>query len=135
MTIKIAEARRNAMLSTLTGAIDAGAAAGTIKVYTGAQPATADDVATGTLLLTFTLSDPAFAAAAAGSTALDVDPLPSAVAVAAGTPGWARVADSDGLTVFDGTVASSGADFTITDTTIDSGQVVNLTAGNLNLPA
>lgn len=131
MTIKIPAATRNAMLDLLVDKADAGAAAGTIKMYTGAQPANADAAATGTLLATFTLADPAFAAAASGSVALDADPALTTTAVASGTAGWARVADSDGLTVFDGSVGTSAADFIVASTTVATGQNLSLNSGSL----
>lgn len=133
MTIKIAVAPRNAMVNALTAAVDAGPAAGTVKVYTGVQPANADAAATGTLLLTFTCADPSFAAAASGSASMNTSPVLSATAVASGTAGWARVADSTGATVFDGAVGTSGTDFTISSTAVTSGATVTLSAGSLTL--
>jgi hypothetical protein len=123
------------MLDTLVDRVDAGAAAGTIKVYSGAPPADADTAPSGTLLATFTLTDPAFDAASAGSVAIDADPDLTTTAVAAGTAGYARVADSDGVTVFDGIVGTTGTDFIITSTTIASGQTLTLTVGTIALPA
>jgi hypothetical protein len=133
VTIKIAVATRNAMLDTLVDTVDAGPAAGTVKVYTGAQPATADTAASGTLLLTFTCKDPAFGAAGSGTVTLDTTPALSAVAAATGTAGWARVADSTGATVFDGAVGTSGTDFLISSTSVTSGATVTLSAGSLSL--
>lgn len=136
MTIRIAAAVRNSMLTQIATAVDAGAGAGTIKVYSGTQPANADAALSGnTLLVTFTLADPSFGTAAAGSMDLDADPDLSATAVATGTASFARVADSTGATVYDGTVGTSGTDFVITSTSVTSGQTVNLTTGTLSLPA
>lgn len=135
MTIRIKATVRDAMLDALVDAADAGAAAGTIQIRSGTQPANADTAATGTLLATFTLADPAFDAASAGSVAIDADPDLTTTAVATGTASWARVLDSDGNTVFDGSVGTSGTDFTITSTAITNGQTVTLTAGTITLPA
>jgi hypothetical protein len=138
MTIHIATAARTAMLDTLVDLIDAGSGAGTIKVYTGAQPANANAAASGTLLVTVTLNDPAFDAAAAGVVDADVTPQPAGVAVAAGNAGWARVADSAGVTVFDGSVTATGGggDFIIAaGVALSVSQNVTLTIGNLTLPA
>lgn len=134
MTIKIAVATRNAMLNTLTGAIDGGPSFGTVKVYTGTQPATADTALSGnTLLLTFTCEDPSFAAASSGTATMDTSPVLSATAAATGTAAWARVADSTGATVFDGAVGTSGTDFVISSTSVTSGATVTLSAGSLSL--
>jgi hypothetical protein len=135
MTMRIKESIRNAMLDVLADAVDAGSGAGTIELRTGSQPANADASATGTLLATFNLVDPAFDAASAGSVALDADPDLTTTAVAGGTAGWARVKDSSGNTVFDGAVGTSGAEFTITSTTITSGQTVTLTVGAVSMAA
>lgn len=135
MTVRVAVAARNAGLDAIFDRANAGAAAGTIKVYTGSQVATADTAETGTLLVTFTLADPAFAAAATGVKDLDADPDLTAVAAATGTAGWARCEDSDGNNVFDGSVGTSGTDFIINSTSITSGQTVNLTLGSITDPA
>jgi len=133
MTTRLSAAIRNAMQNQVSLGVDAGTGPGTIKVYSGSQPATADTAASGTLLVTITLNDPSFGASASGVITADVDPIPTGTAVATGTAGWARVADSDGLAVVDGSVAASGGDFTISTTSITSGQVVNLTGATLTL--
>lgn len=137
MTIHVATAARNAALDAIVDLVDAGSGPGTIKVYTGAQPANANTAASGTLLATLTFNDPAFDAASAGSVAADVSPAVTGTAGAAGTAGWARVADSTGATVFDGSVttAGGGGDFIIDLATIASGDTVTLTAGSLSLAA
>jgi hypothetical protein len=135
MTLRVAVAARNAGLDAIFDRANAGAAAGTIKIYTGSQPATADTAESGTLLATFTLADPAFAAAASGVKDLDADPDLSTTAAATGTAGWARCEDSDGNNVFDGSVGTSGTDFIINSTSITSGQTVNLTLGSITDPA
>lgn len=132
MTLRLPTAQQNAHASATTNAVDAGAGAGTVKVYTGAQPATANDPTSGTLLITWTLNDPAYAAPAAGVAALDVTPAITAVAGNSGTAGWFRVADSTGATVFDGAV---GSQMTFDNAVIASGQTCNLTAGSVTQPA
>lgn len=135
MTLRVAVAGRNAGLDARYDRANAGAGPGTIKVYTGSQPATADTAESGTLLATFTLADPAFAAAASGVKDLDADPDLSTTAVATGTAGWARCEDSDGNNVFDGSVGTSGTDFIINTTSVTSGQTVTLTVGTITAPA
>lgn len=135
MTVRVAVAARNAGLDAIFDRANAGAAAGTVEFRTGSQPATADTAVSGTLLVTFTLADPAFSAASAGVKDLDADPDLSATAAATGTVGWARCKDSDGNTVFDGTVGTSGTDWIINSTSITVGQTVNVTLGSITDPA
>lgn len=90
MPINFLTATKNAMLEEVRSAFTAG---GTIEVRTGAAPTNVGDAATGTLLLTFTLPAPAFAAAGSGSIATLGAPY-AAIAVASGTPGYARFIDS-----------------------------------------
>lgn len=129
MTIHISAARRNAMLDSLVDAIDGGSP-GTITIFSGSQPADATG-ADGTVLATFTLNNPSFGSASAGSVALVVSPALTCTASATGTAAWARVKTSGGTVIFDGSVATSGGDFTINSTSITSGQTVNLTAGSM----
>lgn len=135
MTLRFAVAARNAGLDARLDRMDAGVGAGVIKIYSGAQPATGDTAASGTLLVTLTCSDPAWAAATDGVKTLDNTPVLTAAAVATGTAGWARCEDSAGVAVMDGSVGTSGTDFTINSTSITSGQTVNLTAGTVTDPA
>ncbi len=135
MTIRVAVAARNAGLDAIFDRANAGSGPGTIKVYSGSQVATADTAESGTLLVTFTLEDPAFSAAASGVKDLDAAPDLSAVAVATNTAGWARCEDSDGVNVFDGSVGTSATDFIINSTSITSGQTCTLTLGAITDPA
>lgn len=134
MAARYPDAVRNAISDLITARIDAGAAAGTLKIYSGTQPADADDAATGTLLVTFTLTDPSAAAAVAGVATMDFDPDLSATAAATGTAGWFRIADSNGVTVVDGAVGTSGAELNLSSTSITSGGTVNLTTGTVTTP-
>lgn len=137
MATRLPTSARNAAANAITALVDAGTGAGTVQLRTGSQPATANDAASGTLLATFVLSDPAFGAASAGVSTLDVTPLPSDAADATGTAGWARALDSAGATVIDGSVTASGGggDFIIDNTSIVAAQTVNLTAWTITVPA
>ena len=125
----IAEAAGDAIVDT----VDDGAGAGRVEIRTGAQPAI-NGALTGTLLATFTMSDPAFgAAAAAGSGAVATAatlPKTDASADATGTAGYGAVLDSDGNVKWTGTVTATagGGDFEIDNTSITAGQEVQLTA-------
>lgn len=78
-----------------------------IRVYTGAQPATPETAATGTLLVELTMGSPAFGAAASG--VLTATAITPAMPTASGTPGWFRIVDSAAVnTLVDGEAGLSG---------------------------
>lgn len=103
----------------------------TIRIYTGSQPASADDAATGTLLLTLTavyLNAPAN-----GVLTLDESMGPyQAAATASGTAGWGRL--EVGSYRIDGSVATSGAQFNLSSTSLGSGDPVTLQSCVITMP-
>jgi len=105
---------------------------GTLKIYTGAQPATAEDAATGTLLLTFT--DLVWEVSASnGQILLDVVSYSyQATAVATGTAGWGRLELSGNK--IDGSIAVSGAQWNISAVDIMVDDLVILNSIVLSLP-
>lgn len=137
MATRLATATRNATTNAVVALVDADVGAGSIQIRSGAQPASADNAATGTLLATLTLADPSFAAAAAGVAALDATPVLSTTGVAAGTAGWFRVLDNSGDTVMDGAITATGGggEMELNTTTISIGVTVEVTAGTLTTPA
>jgi hypothetical protein len=135
MTLILAVTSAQASADAVVDKVDAGSAAGTLKIYSGSQPATPETAPTGTLLVTFTLNDAAFGSAdSTGTAALVVSPAISATAAASGTAGYGRIADSDGNAVFDGEVGTSGAVFNLTTTAIVSGQTVDCNSGSYQQP-
>lgn len=135
MAARLSTAARDAAANAIALLPDAGPAAGTIQIRTGAQPATANDPATGTLLATFTLADPSFGTAVAGVAALDATPALSTSGVADGTAGWFRMLDSTGATVLDGAVGIAGQQLNLNTTTIATGVTIEITSGNITMPA
>ena len=129
MTLSIANAVRTTRNDVLVDALDAGSGAGTIKIYSGTRPATANAAITGTLLATVTLADPAFGASSSGVATLS-DP-DSVTAVATGTATHFRAADSTGATVCDGDVTATGGggDLTLATTSIVTSAAVDVTGG------
>lgn len=110
--IRFVTAVKNSALDTIKTAIDAGAGAGTIKVYTGTQPTSASDAITSqTLLGTLTFSDPC-GTSASGTLTMSAITQDSA-ADATGTATWARIADSTGATVCDVDVTATGGGGTL----------------------
>ena len=137
MAARIATTVRNASLNALRNAIDAGSGPGVIEIRSGTQPANADTAPSdGALLGTITLNDPSAPDASGGVLTFDVDPIPGDTAAdATGTASWARVKDSAGTAVFDGSVGTAGTDFIIVSTAITAGQPITLTAASITFPA
>ena len=135
MAIKLALATRNALVNALAARVDAGAGPGQVRIYSGAQPATGDDAATGTLLATVNLADPSFAAAANG-TINATDPV-AVTGAANGDAGWFRVVDSAGNAVYDGSVSLSGGggDMIVNTLTVSTGVQFDITAISVTMPA
>jgi len=77
-------------------AITANLNSGSLKLYTGAAPASPDDAASGTLLATLAFNGTAFAAASSGVATANA--VTSAAAVASGTAGYGRMTKSGGAT-------------------------------------
>lgn len=119
----------NTQLTNLWVNTEADAAAvllngGFIKVYDGTQPATGDTtLGSQTLLVTLTLSNPAFASAVAG--VLTANTVTSGVAVGAGTATWFRAVKTDGTTkVLDGSVGTASANMLLPTTAISIGATI-----------
>lgn len=134
MTVGLVVAARNAHLNDIAARIDAGAGAGTLRIYAGARPATGGTATT--LLGTLTFSVPPAPAAANGSLAFSAITEDSS-ADATGTATWARVTDSTGAFVMDMDVGTSGsgAEIILNTTSIVVGGPIrvdsaSLTAGN-----
>lgn len=105
--ITLSAAAKNAVLTTINDALNAGAGGATIKIYAGTKPAGPDvAITTQTLLGTLTCSDPAGAVDSGtltfGAIAQDT------AADATGTATWARLADSDGVAAIDIDVTTTG---------------------------
>ena len=114
--------------------IDAGAGAGTIKIYDGTIPTDADTaVGAQVLLATLTFSDPAFGAASNGvATASAITSDSSADAT--GTAAWARIADSVGATVMDVTVGTSGDDINFNTVAFVAAATISITSLTYTAP-
>lgn len=126
---------RNAQADAIATLIDAGAGAGTIKLYTGSMPAhPADAIGAVTLLGTLTFADPCVAApAAAGVLTFDTI-TQDAAADNAGVAAWARIADSNGNAVFDVNVGTADASIILNTTTIVAGGPIAITSFTITIP-
>lgn len=136
MTTRLSNASQIAAADAVVDQLNA--AAGTLKIYTGTQPADADTEPAGTLLVTITLAAPAYGAAnASGTAALLGTPL-SGTAAATGTAGCFQVETNGGtINVFQGSVTATGGggDLTVDNVSIATGQTVNVSALNFTVPA
>lgn len=118
-----------------------------IAIYSGAQPATADDVATGTLLVTITVSGGAtgltWGTPVAGVLSKTVAEDWEGTAVADGTAGWFRLYEATDdaaaaetvLARFDGAVSTSGAQLNMSSTSIVTGAVQTISSFTYTEPA
>lgn len=139
MALRIYNSSAEAATDAVVDKFDDGAAAGTVEIRSGAQPAV-NVALTGTVLADFTMSDPAFGAAAASgsggvATAAGL-PKTDASAAATGTAGYFAALDSDSNVLFTGTVTATGGggDAEIDNTSITAGQEVQLTAFTYTQP-
>lgn len=125
MAVQWSTAVRNARLDAWETAIGT---APKLQIYSGSAPANCATAASGTKLVEWTLASDWSPAASGGAKSMT---LPSAVnALAAGTAGHYRIVDSAGTTCHEqGTVTATGGggDLTVDNTSIASGQSVNLT--------
>lgn len=140
--LKITNAAAIAACNAVVDLIDGGGSAGYLRIYSGTQPTDADTAITDqTLLAEIELNFPAFGAAAdaapGGRATADVDPTPTDTSANAnGTAVWYRVVTSEGTTVLDGDVGTSGsgADLILTTTTIVATQPVDILSWTVTMP-
>lgn len=128
MTIQASTTVRNARLDAIETAVGTAAV---VKIRTGAQPANCAAADSGTVLVSWTLASDWAAAAASGSKSFSGTPI-GTTASATGTAAHYRLYASDGTTChMQGTVATSGGDMTIDNTSVNSGQTVNITSWSI----
>ena len=109
MAIKLAAATAIAMVNAAAALSDGGAAAGKLRIYSGSQPANPDTAPAGTLLVEFTLGDPAFGAGSDGVTGATAtgNAVAPVAATATGTATWFRMVDSNNNAIIDGDVTDT----------------------------
>lgn len=133
MAIQFSTAVRNAMLDAIETTMGTSVK---LQIRTGAAPANCAAASTGTLLVEYSLAIDWAAAASSGSKALSSLPL-STTAAATGTAAHYRFMDSAGTTCHEqGTVTATGGggDMTVDNTSIASGQTVQVTAFSKTAP-
>lgn len=128
---------RNSIATTLATDFNSG----TLKLYTGAAPGTADAAETGTLLVTIALGATAYGAVAAGVITLSGTPLSAAIA-ATGTAGYGRQLASGDTGVLSTTqkrmqysVGTSATEMIVNTNSLVNGGTFTLTAGSWTAPS
>lgn len=132
MSLGFSTTLRSARATAILNAIDGGPAAGVIKFYNGARPATGGTATT--LLATCTCSDPCGSVANGVLTFSAITDGTGTAGAGAGTAAtWARIEASDGTFVADATVSATGGggDIQLNSTTIATGQTVKVTSGSI----
>jgi hypothetical protein len=132
--VRLGTSTRTAAADAIVDQLDLGAGAATIQLRSGAIPATPQTAASGTLLGTVTLADPAAGAAASGVATI-TDPA-SVTGVAAGDIGYARFLDSNGVAIMDMDVTATGGGGAIqlATVTVSVGVTIDLGAITITVP-
>lgn len=122
----LATAARNAACDAVVDLVDAGPAAGKLKIYDGAV-----------LAVTIILPDPAFGAAVAGVATANGLPLSANATAAVPAADNFEVTDSTDVVVFTGTVTATGGggDLELNSTNIALGRPVSVTSWTHTQPA
>ena len=122
---KISDTAANAAADGLCALLNSGY----LRIYDGAQPATADtDITTQVLLAELRFGATAFGAAVAGVATANAL-TPDAAANATGTASWFLALKSDGTSkVLDGSVGTTGADLNLNSVAIQINAEVSVTA-------
>jgi hypothetical protein len=131
MAVQLSVSVRNARLDAIETTIGTSAI---VRIRSGAPPATCATADSGTVLAEFTLASDWAGAASAGSKSFSNTPLTDASANNTGTAGHYRVYDSAGTTChMQGTITATGGggDMTLDNTSITSGQQVQITSWSL----
>ena len=129
MAISLSAAVVQAMGAALASDIGASAV---IEIRSGAKPATPETAASGTLLVSVTISG---SFTSTGGVLTAADPA-SASPAASGTAGYFRIKTSGGTAKLDGTVTATGGggDMQLGSTTITTGVPVDLGVPTITVP-
>lgn len=107
MAVKLSLVTRTSLAQSIIDKIDAGGAAGVLKIYDGVQPTNPDiPITSQNVLSEHTLSFPCGTSA---SGILTFEPISEdSFANASGTASWARFFDSNGLAIADASITQVG---------------------------
>lgn len=106
-----------------------------VQIWAGSMPATcATAIGAQTKLVEITLASDWAANASAGSKAFSNTPI-NGTASGTGTAAFFRIVDNAGTTChMQGSIATSGADLNLDNTSINTGQTVSITSWQLTAP-
>jgi hypothetical protein len=156
MARKFSTGLRNALLGKSTGAngsLNDLLTYGIIDIYSGSQPTDADAAETGTKLVRITAGSGAFTPetstnglefndAASAVLSKKTAQVWSGVGLATGTAGWFRFYDNDvdtgsstSAVRLDGSVGLSGAQLTLSTTSIESGATITVDSCSISMSA
>lgn len=127
MAIQMSTALRNARLDAIETTVGTAAK---VQIWSGSPPASCADSDSGTKLAEWTLASDWAGAASSGQKSLSGTPL-STTGLATGTAGHFRLKDNAGTTChMQGTVTvtGGGGDMTVDNTSIATGQTVQITS-------
>lgn len=146
MALSLSTGLRNGILDT--SALNTLLNAGEIRIWSGSAPATADDTATGTLLVTINTStgsgfDLKFLNTAVSGVLSKSANTWDGVAVATGTAGYFRycasTSDANGTSTTEvriqGAVSTSGAELNMSSTSITSAATTTIDTFDITMPA
>jgi len=132
MSWGLSDALRNARITLVKTAIDAGSLAGLLRLYSGTKPAVGAAITTQVLQCTIAFADPCGTVSGPTLT-FDAAGSVDGTRVDDKAITWARVVDSDGNFVADAVVSISGGggDIIINSTTGSIGAFIELVSGSL----
>lgn len=137
MPVNIATQARNAAGSAIVALLDQGSnnANGYMEIRTGTKPPNPQMPTTGTLLATFSFSNPAFGAFGNG-TALANSMLADTNVANDGIAGWFRCYNRDGIAIFDGDVSltGGGGDIEFDNINFSQGGTAQIISLSSNMP-
>ncbi len=128
---KYSTAAQNASVNAIAALLNGG----TMRIYDGVQPASADDgIGGATLLAEIGFGNPAFGAAVDGVATANAM-TPDADANATGVATWYRCVAADGITVVhDGSVGVAGCNLNLNSVNIQIHAVVSVNSFTLEQP-
>jgi hypothetical protein len=132
MAFEISTAARDAACDAIVDLIDSGGT-GTIQIRDGAQPASPNDVASGTLLATLTFSATAFGASSSG-TATAASITSDTNVDATGTAGYARILNGSAATVGDMDIGQGSGTLDFDDTSFIAGGTAAISSLTISVP-
>lgn len=143
MAVRLSTGARNKALDS--GLADAFDTTGRINIYTGSQPASANDAASGTLLATLTLASDSVTSAASGGTLTFAAITSDTNVDATGTAGWGRIyrtgdtaPGSAAVTAdrrIDFAIGTSGSDVNFDSVSFVAGGTAAISSLTITLPA